>query len=49
MDVVAVVAGIGVVALGVWHLGVPAWFHVREAVMGVFGALGVLALVLAVA
>ena len=48
MDVVAMVAGIGV-ALGVWPLGVPAWFHVREAVMGVFGALGVLALVLAVA
>src|SRR5690349_11207072 len=34
MDVLVAVVGIGTVALGVWHLGVPVWFHVRAAVEG---------------
>ena len=34
MDVIATAAGLGTVALGVWHLGVPVWFHFRAAVEG---------------
>ena len=34
MDALVAIAGAGTVALGVWHVGVPVWFHLRAAVEG---------------
>ena len=31
MELALVAIGIGTIALGVWHVGVPVWFHVRPA------------------
>ena len=31
MELALVAVGVGTIALGVWHLGVPVWFHVRLA------------------
>jgi hypothetical protein len=32
VEVLVAFAGLGSVALGIWHLGVPVWFHARAAV-----------------
>ena len=33
-DALVAIVGAGTVVLGVWHLGVPVWFHLRSAVQG---------------